>query len=437
MNLTGDYIFNIKNYYIKNIDDYYVVLFKDTHKYIVLVKEKLEWLNALINKKSIGEVFLNYDLKNKNKEYLDFLSDVYWAQNKGKKKKPSDEFAIKYDMTFKCNTNCAHCFLPSFPNMNELSIEEWKFISDKILNSLDYKPALAISGGEALLFNDKVKQLIDYVRPRVDDITLLTNGFIFSNWIDNNDKENIDFYVKNIDYFQISLDGFDEVTFDSIRGKGNFRKVVNTIKYLNNIGKPLCLHTTISKNNMNAIEENFVDFVTKYNLYKNNINHFSFSVVRALGNGKTMEEKGETCSTLEYELFLSRLQKRINEVYPQKFPDNDDIISSTICSAGTQLTVSPNGMCYLCGLVSDDPLCNILVDDIEEIKAKLSKLHKDLDQKYIEECNDCELKGFCFGRCRVNNKMETGSYTKVKCNDDVKEEFYRSIIRENTLGLPY
>lgn len=437
MNLTGDYVFNLKKNFVRKVDEYYVVLFQDTHKYLVLTEETLQWFNELSRGKSIGQVFMDFNLGNKNKEYLDFLSDLYWAETERKRKKQGIELAVKYDMTFKCNTNCAHCFLPSFPNMDELTIEQWKFISDKILNSLDYKPVLAISGGEALLFNDKVKQLIEYVRPRVDEITLLTNGFIFSNWIDKNDEENLDFYIKNVDNFQISLDGFDEVTYDNIRGKGNFKKVVNTIKYLNSIDKPMSLHTTISKNNMKAVEENFVNFVTENNLYRNEVNHFSFSVVRALGNGKCMEEKGEICTTLDYEKFLSRLQKRINEKYPKKFLKNDDVISSSICSAGTQITVSPNGMCYLCGLVTDDPLCNILVDDIEEIKAKLFKLHSDLDQKYIEECTNCELKGFCFGRCRVSNRMETGSYTKVRCNEDVKEEFYRSIVREKTLGLPY
>lgn len=199
----------------------------------------------------------------------------------------------------------------------------------------------------------------------------------------------------------------------------------------------MSLHTTVSKNNMKAIEENFVDFVTSHNLYRNDINHFSFSVVRALGNGKTMDDHGEICTTLEYEMFLSRLQQTINEHYPAKFLENDDTISGTICSAGTQLTVSPNGMCYLCGLVSDDPLFNILTADFNEVKEKLKSLRKELDQENIVECKECELKGFCFGRCRVNNRMETGSYTKVKCNEEVKEEFYRSIVREKTLGLPY
>ena len=437
MNLTGDYIFDIENYFIKQVDDYYVVLFKDTYKYLVLTEEIIQWLNELSKKKTIGQVFMDFNLGDKNEEYLEFLSDLYWAQTKKEKKEVARELAIKYDMTFKCNANCAHCFLPSFTNTNELSLEDWKLISDKILNNLDYKPVLAISGGEALLFNDKVKQLIDYVRPRIEEITLLTNGFIFSDWINNNDKENLEYYIKNIDFFQISLDGFDEVTYDNVRGKGNYKRAVNTIKYLNNIDKPMSLHTTISKNNMKAIEEHFVAFVTKHNLYRNDINHFSFSVVRALGNGKSMEENGEICTTLEYEMFLSRLQRRINEHYPKKFLENDDIISGTICSAGTQLTVSPNGMCYLCGLVSDDPLSNILEDDFNEIKEKLFKLHKDLDQKNIKECSECELKGFCFGRCRVNNRLETGSYIKVNCNDDVKEEFYRSIVREKILGLPY
>ena len=437
MELRGDYVFEIKDCFCKKVDQYYAVLFKNNHKYIILNEESIQWFNELKDGKTIGEVFIKFDLGDKNDEYLGFLSDLYWALTKRERSSEKPELAIKYDITYKCNANCVHCFLPGFPKTKELNLEQWKMVSDKILNGLDYKPVLAISGGEALICNEELKQLIDYIRPRVEEITLLTNGFIFSDWIENNNKEDLDYYLKNIDFFQISLDGYDEETYDSIRGKGKFKKVVRTIEYLNSLDRLVSLHTTISNKNMDAVEKHFVDFVTSHNLYRNNINHFSFSVVRALGNGKTMEENDEICTTLEYEKFLSRLQRKINEHYPRKVLENDDILSNTICSVGSQITVSPNGLCYMCGFVSDDPICDMLNDDFEDIKNKFAAFREQLDQKHMKECQECELAGFCFGRCRVNNKLQTGSYTSIKCDDSIKEEFYRSIVREKILGIPY
>lgn len=442
MELTYDYKFNLTQpIHVEKVDEHYVIIFKDTHKYIVVDQQGHEIFQKLRDNKSVGETFEDLQLKEKETEYTDLLSDIYWGNSNTQMKSKIDpnQMEIKFDITYQCNTKCSHCFLPEFKEMNEneIDISRWKKICDKIFDNIEYKPFLCISGGEALLFPDKVRELIEYVYPKVESIALLTNGFVISDWIEQKNQDMLDFFVSHIETFQISLDGYDEETYEKIRGKGNYRRLLNTIKYLNSIKKPMSLHATVSQENMKEIEDHFLEFVQEHDLYGKGKNHFSFSLVRPLGRGRDLEKNNQIVSGPEFEHFLTRMQKAINQIYPPNLMKTDDIISGTICSAARQISVAPNGLCYLCGISSGEPLCNILEEDFQEIVERYKKLREAMDQKHMEICSDCELKGFCFGHCRVINKIDTGSYTNTICGKEEKEEFYRLMVREKTVGVPY
>lgn len=440
MKLLGDYKFDLSgDIHIEIVDDYYVIIFKNTHKYLVLNKSQYHCFLEFKDGKDIQEVYEKSNEYIEGSEYSNLLSDIYWANSFSKPKQTinPDQLEVKYDITYQCNTKCSHCFLPDFPGMEEVNLDTWMKISDKIFDHIDYKPYLCISGGEPLLFADMLKKLIEYVYPKVESIALLTNGFIISDWIIENNYEMLDFFMKHIETFQISLDGYDEETYDKIRGKGNFKRLLNTIKYLNSIGKSMSLHATVSEQNIKSIEEHFIDFVTKNDLYGPGKNHFSFSLVRPLGRGKTLERNGQIITGIEFERFLYRLQEKINEIYPPNIMKTDDLLTGTLCSVARQISVAPNGLCYLCGISATESTCNLLVDDFEEIQQKYKALRESMEQKNIKKCNSCELFGFCFGRCRVVNKMETGSYTNVICKEEEKKEFYRAMVREKVVGVPF
>ena len=56
-------------------------------------------------------------------------------------------------------------------------------------------------------------------------ITVMTNATLIN-------KNNVSFIVKNIDEINISIDGIDEKTTDRVRGKGVFKKVLDTVNLL-------------------------------------------------------------------------------------------------------------------------------------------------------------------------------------------------------------
>lgn len=440
MKLDENYIFKLDNIKIKKIDDYYVLIFLDTHKYLVLTNSQYISFNMLLNKKTIVDTYNEQKVLNLQ-EYNNLLSDIFWANNglysKPFKLEDADNIEIKYDITYKCNTNCSHCFLPSFNSMKEIGISEWKKISDNIFSNINYKPYICISGGEPFLFPDMLRELIEYIYPKVSSIAILTNGFVISDWIDAKNYDMIDFFIKHIDAFQISLDGYDKETYENIRGKGNFRKLINTITYLDSIDKKMNLHATVSMENIDNIKNNFIDFVKKYNLYGKGKHHFSFSLVRSLGNGEKLNKEGKIINGVDFEKFLFYMQEKINKFYPKNLLNTDDLLSGTNCSVARQVCVAPNGLSYLCGISTSEPIADLINDDFKLVIKKYKEIREKMDQKNMLQCKGCELAGFCFGRCRIVNKMMTGSYNETICTENEKEEFYRSIIREKIVGVPY
>lgn len=129
-----------------------------------------------------------------------------------------------------CNLSCAHCFLSCSPKNESL-----KFMTtEHVLNTVLHAGKLGVkefyfTGGEPFLHPD-IKEIIEYTL-KACPLTILTNGTLFNEetvqWL-KKAKEN----SPNPLELRISLDGFSREENDSIRGPGNFEKVVNSIKML-------------------------------------------------------------------------------------------------------------------------------------------------------------------------------------------------------------
>jgi len=147
-------------------------------------------------------------------------------------------FGIKYiaefDLTDMCNLNCSHCYhfrQKEKLNYTELSIEKWKkkFIA---LKKKGIRRVLLIGGEPALR-----KDIIELACCIFKYVDICSNGTIK---IDNNFNQKL----------FISIDG-NEVTHDSIRGKGIFKKVLDN--YRND--KRVFFNMTLTKHNWHQLEE--------------------------------------------------------------------------------------------------------------------------------------------------------------------------------------
>jgi len=87
-------------------------------------------------------------------------------------------------------------------------------------------PHLIISGGEALL-HDGIFEIIQYAKRKgIKKVSIVTNGTLL-------DEKNSSLIVNSgIDEITFSVDGLEE-SHDFLRGKGNFRKTIDSIMRLN------------------------------------------------------------------------------------------------------------------------------------------------------------------------------------------------------------
>lgn len=169
-------------------------------------------------------------------------------------------------LTRKCNANCSFCFYLSENNtahnqQPELSLDELQKISASTGKLL----WLAFSGGEIFLRNDIVditKTFYDNNRPSI--ILFPTNGLLTD--VIRERTELILKYCRNSTIVtKLSLEGTENV-HDAIRGKGSFKKTMETYSVLGELldkypNFDLGINTVFSAANQDSIDDviNFVN----------------------------------------------------------------------------------------------------------------------------------------------------------------------------------
>jgi len=139
-------------------------------------------------------------------------------------------YELIFFVTSRCNSNCRHCFNRSNLNNNlaDLSLEK---IND-LAGDLPAIDNLLLSGGEPFLRPD-LAELIKIFRANnnIKTVSIPTNGLLTDSIVDECAKILAIEGLRSVSV-NLSLDGLAK-THDQIRGvKGNFEKVLNTLKEL-------------------------------------------------------------------------------------------------------------------------------------------------------------------------------------------------------------
>ena len=157
---------------------------------------------------------------------------------------------VELEITHRCNLNCIHCYLPYLQKtrnegLNELTTNEIYLLIDQI--SLTGIPEIHFTGGEPLMRKDII-ELMRYSHKKGLKTVLETNGTLIDEEMARRIKDSGVFCVK------VSLDGLYQ-TFEKIRGKNMYEKVINGIVKLKNIGQSVEVDVAISQLNKNQINE--------------------------------------------------------------------------------------------------------------------------------------------------------------------------------------
>ncbi len=159
-------------------------------------------------------------------------------------------FLVVWDLTHACNLKCKHCYQRADrPLPDELTTEEAKRLIEELADA--DMVALAFSGGEPLMRPD-FYELAAYARSLGIHVALATNGTLITKEVAKR--------LKGIDinYVEISLDGASAKTHDGFRGvPGMFGMTIEGIKNCVEAGLYTCIATTVTKLNLNEIQETY------------------------------------------------------------------------------------------------------------------------------------------------------------------------------------
>jgi len=280
--------------------------------------------------------------------------------------------------TGKCNLKCKYCG-GSFPQMFVPYDVKYDIQSLTELINRDREATVVYYGGEPLLNWKFIKELNQ--RLKVKRIGIQTNGTLVKNL-------EYDFW-KYFDFALLSIDG-DEFITDLNRGKGTYKKVIDSAKYLKGFGKELIARMVVTgKSNIYRDVKHILD------LYLFDKVHWQLDVV--------WDERWDL-KTFVTENYLPGIEKLMSQFMENarngriiKIVPFLGILSSFYfkkfkyfpCGAGKySITINSDGRILACPIAVSEEWNNI---------GLVGKGFKPLTMP--QECINCEYFNYCGGRC--------------------------------------
>ena len=235
----------------------------------------------------------------------EFESGLYTVKNLSENVKFN--MVLQIHITDYCNLRCTHCY--GTKQYYEMNIGDFKNVIEQYFNFLRkhrLSSMINITGGEPFVhknFYEIMEVLYTYWKKNYPFmLTILTNGTLF----DEKCYEQLNRYSKMIYEFQISLDGMED-THDKIRGDGNFKISIRSIKTLLNKGYRVSISFVISK-------MNYFDALNIVRLGEN-IGVYRITISRLIPIGKNDKENQKLIlSNDEYKNVQNELYKLASEM---------------------------------------------------------------------------------------------------------------------------
>lgn len=312
---------------------------------------------------------------------------------------------VAIELTDNCNLNCSFCVRnASSQNTKKIPIYKYKKFLE-ILSNLNSKPDIAITGGEPFL-HPNIKEILEETIKSNFRFSINTNGTI-----EKEDVFSICKSTKLFKYFIISLDSYNELVHNQIRGTNNaYQRTLQFISTLKDQGLSFAINMTINEKNITDIDGT-IKFVNSISA-----KYISIASVKPSGRGKA-------------ELNFEQIKKIAEQVKNNQYLMNDDfklyIAEATFflydmknyidaikkgekwsCAFGNStLHVRVNGDilgCTTCDLVLGNIFSQNRFDLNEFWKCnEILKMVRD-KTNLIGICGSCKYRDFCGGcRCRA------------------------------------
>lgn len=296
-------------------------------------------------------------------------------------------------LTYRCNLKCDFCYVGD-RDYNELKASDMKKVLFKVLNEADV-PSVSFTGGEPLLRKD-IAVLIEYASKLGLWTNLITNGTLLN--------RNIvaDLKTVGLSSAQVSIEGPSSALHDEITGvTGSFAATVQGIRLLQEKGIPVHTNTTVSRNNINELE-NILLFISSLGLKR-----LSMNLVIPCGAARNRRDIWVPYSEIgDHILKLKQLadDESIKFLWYSPVP---------MCKFNPIAHGFGNKSCAaITGLLSIDPMGNIIPCSSwrKPIASLLKKRFQDIWQSSVlsffknteyapDQCHECLEFDICKGAC--------------------------------------
>lgn len=328
-------------------------------------------------------------------------------------------FSVQWHITDKCNLKCKHCYGVS--KNDELSIARIENIISEISETLNIWnfavpviKSINFTGGEPLLYNH-LFELIEYCNKEGFRIAILTNGTLINRSIASLIRK------LSISYVQISIDDINE-RHDFIRGiKNSFNKSVGGAKLLIDEGVPVNLSCTISRLNVERIEE-LLNFALSIG-----VSTIRFPRLIPIGNGKQLYDYLLNSNELKnaysklinlqsayFDSINILLDDPLFALFESDLNHNFSSSKNSFCIGGCSIGYSgicimPDGTVYPCRKLPV-PIGNIAKNNFRDIWNNSNVLNDIRDKvNFHGKCGNCSLSLNCKG-CRALAYSLSGDY---------------------------
>lgn len=323
---------------------------------------------------------------------------LFWKRIHSLAKKKEVLLRVMFELTYRCNFFCKHCYVPSsYRNKGELPLPEVFSLIDQLREIGCFY--LGFTGGEPFMRSD-IMDILWYAKRSGFEVIVYTNGYFINHRIAG---ELGRLKPNKVD---ITIPAMSESSFEKITGvKGAKDKVFAGIELLSKNKVNLGFKTCILEENQAEIHQ-----IHKFVRSLGALHRIDSMLSRRLdGSAEPYKYRG---------LWKTLSQPDRLCTFGKPVPDN-----LFYCGVGqSQAAITPLGELKMCVMI-DYPRYKIgtnLKENWEKLKQLVKRIKPDANYK----CNSCELAShckWCPARSWLYNRTWTACDPQIK--EKIEEEF--------------
>jgi radical SAM protein with 4Fe4S-binding SPASM domain len=300
--------------------------------------------------------------------------------------------AVHWEITYRCNERCTHCYLDVLPPGAKLPGELTTEEAFKVIDDLEKMGVLTISfsGGEVFLRRD-IFEISQYARRKGFAIRYFTNGILIKP--DIADKIAA---VRPV-VVELSVYGADAATHESItQVPGSFDLTIRAVKLLLERNIRCIIKTPVMKENIDqidALKQLAADLGITF--------QYDLTVTpKHTGDPSPLKHRPSDSQLLGF------LRERVSPESWHLYPQGDDF---RFCSIGmNSLTIGPYGEIFTC-VGARVQAGNVRQAGMPEIwkESPVWEETTNLNLANLPVCSTCELRQYCI-RCHGTAAFEDG-----------------------------